>query len=393
MKRLTLCKAGSVILKIFLISTACFAAYYLFDLFSPPFGFSGCRESRSGFFIRLGAVVLLESLLFWTGIVTVYLTCSQLGLRKRVWGIILGWVPIAHLIMLGIIIKTADDEYRFEKNKIKLDRSRASQRICATRYPLLMVHGVFFRDYEHLNYWGRVPGELEANGARVFYGNHNSASSVEDSARELGQRILEICRQTGCDKVNIIAHSKGGLDCRCAIAETPAGAHVASLTTINTPHRGCEFAEYLLSRISPEKQRKIASMYNSCARMLGDRDPDFTAACRDLTRASCEALNGRVKDVPGVYYQSVGSVQKHTLSGRFPLNMTYLFVKHFDGPNDGLVGEASFPWGESFTLLTAPGGRGISHGDMIDLNRENIDGFDVREFYVQLVSGLRERGL
>ena len=27
--------------------------------------------------------------------------------------------------------------------------------------------------------------------------------------------------------------------------------------------------------------------------------------------------------------------------------------------------------------------RGISHGDMIDLNRENIRDFDVREFYVR----------
>ena len=36
--------------------------------------------------------------------------------------------------------------------------------------------------------------------------------------------------------------------------------------------------------------------------------------------------------------------------------------------------------------------RGISHADMIDLNRENIKGMDVREFYVQLVSGLREKG-
>jgi triacylglycerol lipase len=29
---------------------------------------------------------------------------------------------------------------------------------------------------------------------------------------------------------------------------------------------------------------------------------------------------------------------------------------------------------------------------MIDLNRENIDGFDVREFYVQLVSDLKNKG-
>ena len=58
----------------------------------------------------------------------------------------------------------------------------------------------------------------------------------------------------------------------------------------------------------------------------------------------------------------------------------------------GLVGKKSFPWGQSFQFLTVQGKRGISHGDVIDLNRENFDGFDVREFYVQLVSGLRQKG-
>jgi triacylglycerol lipase len=43
-------------------------------------------------------------------------------------------------------------------------------------------------------------------------------------------------------------------------------------------------------------------------------------------------------------------------------------------------------------MLAASGKRGISHGDVIDLNRENFDGFDVREYYVQLVSDLRQKG-
>ena len=67
-------------------------------------------------------------------------------------------------------------------------------------------------------------------------------------------------------------------------------------------------------------------------------------------------------------------------------------VQYFDGANDGLVGKKSFSWGQSFQFLTVQGKRGISHGDVIDLNRENFDGFDVREFYVQLVSGLRQKG-
>lgn len=96
--------------------------------------------------------------------------------------------------------------------------------------------------------------------------------------------------------------------------------------------------------------------------------------------------------MPGVYYQSVGSKLSGAVSGRFPLNFSWHLVKHFDGNNDGLVGEASFPWGEKYRLLCADGRRGISHGDMIDLNRENFKGFDVREFYVQLLHELKEKG-
>ena len=80
------------------------------------------------------------------------------------------------------------------------------------------------------------------------------------------------------------------------------------------------------------------------------------------------------------------------MGGRFPLNFTYVLARHFDGANDGLVGYRSFPWGTEYRLLTVKGSRGISHGDMIDLNRENLPEFDVREFYVQLVADLKEKG-
>ena len=122
-------------------------------------------------------------------------------------------------------------------------------------------------------------------------------------------------------------------------------------------------------------------------------NPNFLAAVYDLTSSKCIERNKTLLDDERVYYQSVGSILNHAKTGRFPLNLTYNFVKKHDGNNDGLVGVDSFEWGSNFKLLTVTGDRGISHADIIDLNRENIDEFDVREFYVELVSDLKNKGL
>ena len=226
----------------------------------------------------------------------------------------------------------------------------------------------------------------------IYYGNHQSAASVADSGKQLSVRIKHIVNETGCEKVNIIAHSKGGLDCRYAISKLGMEPYVASLTTVNTPHKGCIFAEYLLNTAPKRLQSFIEKTYNKAFYKLGDDSPDFMAAVRDLTASACEKFNEEVPDSPEVMYQSVGSKASNRRSGRFPLNISYPLVKRYDGDNDGLVALSSTKWGEKFIPLFPVGKRGITHADVVDLNREDIKGFDVREFYVQLVSELKERG-
>lgn len=340
------------------------------------------------------AVVLLifEALLFWDGIIRIYITSVQLGIKYRVLGIVFGMIPIANLIMLMLIYQKAHRELETEIEKFRLNDSRKEQKICATKYPILLVHGVFFRDSRLVNYWGRIPAELEKNGATIYYGNQQSALSVEASAEELAGTIKEIVTRTGCGKLNIIAHSKGGLDSRYAISKLGSAEYVASLTTINTPHRGCIFAEYLLNACDPKLKSFIEKTYNKAYYALGDEAPDFMAAVKCLTNSYCGEFNKTVPDSPDVLYQSYGSKANNRKSGRFPLNVSYPVVKKYDGDNDGLVALSSAPWGEKFTAVYPAGRRGITHADMIDLNREDIKGFDVREFYVHMVFELKERG-
>ena len=90
---------------------------------------------------------------------------------------------------------------------------------CATKYPIVLIHGAGFRDLKWPVYWGRIPSRLEARGARIHYGLQDCWASVETNARAIAARIAEITEQTGCGKVNIIAHSKGGLDARMAASQ------------------------------------------------------------------------------------------------------------------------------------------------------------------------------
>ncbi len=327
------------------------------------------------------------------GVFCIYATSYQLGVKLRVLGIVLSVVPLVNLFILYYILKTIFKEVEFETTKEEINRNRRHLKLCGTKYPILLVHGVCFRDQKHMNYWGRIPNELFINGARIFYGNQQSAIAIKDSAEELIARVKYICEDYGCEKLNIIAHSKGGLDCRYAIENLGMGQYVASLTTISTPHKGCEYADYLLTKIPLRTKNFIAGHYNNALRKLGDHKPDFLAAMQDLTASACAEFNEKHPTPDYFFTQSIGSLLPKNARFGDPFDVITRFIRKSDGTNDGLVGEDSFPWGEKFTLISSRKNYGVSHCDITDLFKKNIDGFDVREFYVDLVHDLKKRGL
>jgi triacylglycerol lipase len=343
------------------------------------------------------ATVLVGGLLILglaaNGFVRVAIGSSQLPISTKVLVALLWWFPPATVLLLGKTMRTVNQESRTAVQRQARDEARHTAQICHTRYPILMVHGIFFRDWDLLNYWGRIRAGLIANGATLHYGGQQSSASVATSGSELADTIRLIVQQTNCGKLNIIAHSKGGLDARWAISQCGVSELVASLTTINTPHWGRNFVGQLLDRIPHNTVGKIADGYDTVFERLGDSTPDFLAGVADLTDTECARLNALMTDAPGVYYQSVGSQMTSRYAAPFPLNLGYSLIQPYDGDNDGLVAVTSMTWGTCLGVVTPTGKQGVSHADMIDLLRRDIGDFDVCEFYVQLVSGLRERGL
>lgn len=266
-----------------------------------------------------------------------------------------------------------------------------------TRYPILMLHGAGFRDLKWPLYWGRIPNAVTGTGSRVFYGLQDCWARTEENAKTVKARINQILDETDSEKVNIIAHSKGGLEARMAASSLGMGDKIASITTIGTPHRGSKTIDRLLK--APDSLFNLASFaVNNWIGLIGDTKPDFYNVCRDFSTDYAEKFNRENPDVPGVYCQSFAGVMKTPLSD-INLSAAYTVVKLIEGDNDGLVSVESARWGESFTVLTGCANRGVSHYDEIDFRRaplsrrKNENGVsDICDVYRDIVAGLAEKG-
>lgn len=348
-------------------------------------------NNDSWYYADLLWMLLFQYVYALMGALVIFCLSNRLRILRRVMLWILLFIPVLRIPVLIYLMHKAKEEYDHETVAINVASQRAESQICKTKYPLLLLHGVGFRDLKYVNYWGRIPRILAKNGAVIYYGNQEAFATIENNSADIQKRIKEICELEHCDKVNIIAHSKGGLDARHAISKGHMGAHVASLTTISTPHRGCHFVDVLV-RIAPEKlYRWLASVFDAAFTRMKDVHPDFYTVTHQFTTQWSAGFNEEILDDPQVYYQSYMSLMHHAWS-HILLSIPYLFIRMVDADNDGLVTEESARWGEFQGTFTNRYYKGISHGNIIDLTREDYKGFDVLETYVRIVSELKKKG-
>lgn len=325
----------------------------------------------------------------FNGIIRIMVLCGRLGIIKRTAAFFLLPVPVVGIFALIGLYNAAKAEYDYETTRAACDSQRVESQVCATKYPLLLVHGMGFKDWKYFNYWGRIPKELIKNGAKIYYGHQEACAPVDINSELIKKKILEIVEETGCEKVNIIAHSKGGLDSRYAITKLGMEDYVASLTTIGSPHRGSQVTD-LANKLPESFYRRVAKFVDKRFKGFGDNNSDFYTVCHQFNTAYAEEFNREVPDSDKVYYQSYASVMKYPFSFNF-LGFTNFLLSRY-GKNDGLVTVESAMWGNFKGVYETRHIRGISHGDTIDLKREDYSGFDPREEYVKMVSELKERG-
>ena len=254
---------------------------------------------------------------------------------------------------------------------------------CRTRYPILLIHGLNCRDDWLLPYWGSVRERLEAQGAHVYLSGQDAWGSIPGNARALLLRAEEVLSAEGTNKLNLVAHSKGGLEARYLISSLGFGGRAASLSTVCTPHRGSRAAAAWLGRKGV--CAVLGPALTAFWRAAGDEAPDFQAALRALTPEAMARFNAENPDSPLVYYQSWGA--RLDRPGWDPMDRFQRWFTRADGVTDGLVSPDSAVWGNYRGAL-----EGVSHQDAVGGRRRKRPGFDAKEFYIRLVQELAEMG-
>ena len=189
-------------------------------------------------------------------------------------------------------------------------------------------------------------------------------NTPEVRGEQLIAQLEEIRAITGKAKVNLIGHSQGGFDIRYVAAVRPD--LVASVTTIGTPHRGDEVADYLDANFlnGGFTQDVIGNFANTLGTVIGllsgsSNPQDAIAGIRSLTSAGVAAFNASYPQglpatacgagnavVNGIRYYSWTGTGVLTNSGDLfdgALGVASLFTSE---ANDGLVGRCSAHLGQ-----------------------------------------------
>jgi len=206
---------------------------------------------------------------------------------------------------------------------------------------------------------------LRSHGMLCFAPNVVPYAKIEIRAEHWKQIVQTICELTGSDKLHVIAHSMGGLDMRYACENLDLCKHVASLTTLATPHRGASLADFTLN--APEMIRKNLTAFTDWIAdyIFPDEKSDTQGALYQLTtdyiRQHFNAANGDITGLPCFSYSAaVGKGTDYSISNLLKYQNGVIYER--EGVNDGFVSVESAKWCNH--IKTIP----LSHLEQIKIN-------------------------
>lgn len=114
--------------------------------------------------------------------------------------------------------------------------------------PVILIHG-YFEDYTVWSQWETLLKDSIPYCTVSFNGN-DECGTATDHAIELNKIVQRVKNITHQKQVNLVGHSKGGLDARVYLAQNQT-LDVANLIMIGTPNGGSPLADLTTDFLNP----------------------------------------------------------------------------------------------------------------------------------------------
>jgi triacylglycerol esterase/lipase EstA (alpha/beta hydrolase family) len=144
--------------------------------------------------------------------------------------------------------------------------------------PVLLVHGYGCNS----GYWHFMSRALRRAGISHYAIDLEPVfAGIDQFVPQLYRRIEAICKQSGHDRLIIVAHSMGGLVARAYLRDHGA-ARVARVITLGTPHRGTGLARFGAGDNSRQMQWTGSAIEGRCSAWLAELERQEDPALRAL---------------------------------------------------------------------------------------------------------------
>ena len=128
----------------------------------------------------------------------------------------------------------------------------------------------------------------------------NVSMSIEQRGALLAQNLAQLSKHHGFkSQAHLVTHSFCGVDARAALSMYGASAHVRSLTTVCSPHRGMR----LMDNYSTMPERFLIEDSEKAFEAVGVSQK----AAQEFTTENIGDFNKIAEDVAGVDYFSIGA--------------------------------------------------------------------------------------
>lgn len=229
-----------------------------------------------------------------------------------------------------------------------------------------------------IDYWLGIQKYLQSMGCQVYIAKVPSFGSIESRALTLHKLLNQIAlsktnttasSKNSLLKFNLIAHSMGGLDCRYLISRISDDSknknyQIVSLTTISTPHRGSEMADFVVEQFEYWNRFLKINPQNE----NGEKSPLLPLCFYQLrTSYMTQYFNHVTPNNPNVAYFSYGAIFKPNWYNVFRPTWQIINDRSNGEPNDGMVTVKSSRWGKYMGTLY-----GLDHLDVINWQNKLI---------------------